>query len=68
MKTPHPFSRKPTQLELAEGARRKTANRAHAINDMMHDDNRPTRAELAKLREKRPELWNAFPESSCIDA
>lgn len=58
----------PSQLQLAESARRRTARRAHALNDMMWHPNRPTKAELAKLRAKYPQRWNAFPETACADA
>lgn len=66
--TPTTMTTRPTQYQLAESARRAAARRAHALNEMMQDPNRPTLAELAKLRASRPELWNAFPESACIDA
>jgi len=59
---------RPTQLDLAESGRRRAARAAHALAFMIDSPQRPTRAELARLREKRPAVWNRFPESRCIDA
>ena len=59
---------KPTQLDLAESARRRVANKAKAIMGLMESPDRPTKEELKKLRSKRPSLWNSFPENNCIDA
>lgn len=53
-----------TQLEHYETARRKTAARTHAFNEMLQSPNRPTKAELEKLRQKRPALWNAYQDAN----
>lgn len=55
---------KPTQHDLAESGRRRAARKAHAVNWMMHQDNRPTAEELKRLREKNPTVWDSFPDSA----
>lgn len=61
------YDRRPTQLELAESARRKCANHDQAILTIAQSGNAPTLAELAQLRAKRPALWNRYPETYCAD-
>ena len=67
MKTRIPFETPPTQLELAESARRKCARHDQAILAIAESGNAPTLAELAQLRAKRPRLWNRYPETYCAD-
>jgi predicted Abi (CAAX) family protease len=52
----------PTQLQLCNAAHRKIADHFEIINWLSQQENRPTKEELTKLRQKNPALWNLYPE------
>lgn len=53
---------KPTQLQLCYASNRKVADHYNFINWLSQQENRPTKEELVKLRQKNPALWGAYPE------
>jgi hypothetical protein len=57
-----------TQHQHAETGRQKAADRAHGMNWLLQQPNRPTKEELIELRRRRPELWNGYKDKSHEEA
>lgn len=55
---------RPTQRDLAESARRRSAQQAHDTNWLLQQDNRPTAEELERLRQRNPRLWSKYQDKS----